>query len=349
MTRQKLATIALFAAASLAAPSLGHAQTFKTNKYDIKGDGGTDYLTAEAGTGRVFVSRSTHVMVVDGVTGKVLGDIPTGSRNHGIALAPKANRGFITVAGDTTVVVFDLKTLAVVNKIQTKTLGHDGIMYDDASDRIMLTNHSNPGTLMAIDPNSMEITGTAVLEDNGPEGAVGNGKGKIYVNNENKHTIQVIDVKTMKGVASWPTGCEDGPTGIAYDRPSDRIFAGCGNKSVVVDGTSGKVVATIANGDGVDALGYDPSEKLIYIPSGAAGNVTVAHQDSPDKYTVVATVTTTPGAKTIAVDPGKHMAYVFNPEYGPAPAPAAGSPPPTGRGRGPRGPMIGAWLVAIIH
>jgi DNA-binding beta-propeller fold protein YncE len=349
MTRQKLTVFALLAAASLAAPAMGHAQNFKTNKYDIKGDGGTDYLTAEAGTGRVFVSRSTHVMVVDGLTGKVLGDIPTGSRNHGIALAPKANRGFITVAGDTTVVVFDLKTLAVVNKIQTHSLGHDGIMYDDTSDRIMLTNHSNPGTLMAIDPNSMEVTGTAVLEDNGPEGAVGNGKGKIYVNNENKHTIQVIDVKTMKGVASWPTGCEDGPTGIAYDRASDRIFAGCANKSVVVDGTSGKVVATIANGDGVDALGYDPSEKLIYIPSGSAGNVTIAHQDSPDKYTVVATVTTTPGAKTIAVDPGKHMAFVFNPEYGPAPAPAAGSPPPTGRGRGPRGPVVAGWLVAIVH
>jgi hypothetical protein len=349
MTRHKLTVSALLVAASLAAPGMGHAQTFKIAKYDIGGLGGTDYLTAEAGTGRVFVSRSTHVMVVDGLTGKVLGDIPTGSRNHGIALAPKANRGFITVAGDTTVTVFDLKTLAVVNKIQTHTLGHDGIMYDETSDRIVLTNHSNPGTLMAIDPNTGEITGTAVLEDNGPEGAVGNGKGKIYVNNENKHTIQVIDVKTMKAIASWPSGCEGGPTGIAYDRPSDRIFAGCDNKSAVVDGTSGKIVATIANGDGVDALGYDASEKLIYIPSGAAGNVTIVHQDSPDKYTVVATVATVARGKTIAVDPVKHMAYVFAPEYGPAPAPAAGAPPPTGRGRGPPGPMTSATFIAIIH
>ena len=350
MTRQKLTAFALLAVASVAASSVGNAQTFKTNKYDIKGEGGTDYITAEIGTGRVFVSRGNHVMVVDGLTGKVLGDIPTGNRMHGVGIAPKSGHGFSTNAGDSTLTMFDLKSLAVIKQVPAHTAGLDGIMYDESIDRIVLTNHSNPGTLTAVDPNSGEITGTAVLEDNGPEGAVDNGKGKIYVNLEGKSTIQVIDVKTMKGVASWPLAPCEGPTGIAYDRPSDRIFVGCSDTSVVVDGTSGKIVAKIANGGRVDALGYDPSEKLIYIPSGAKGNVTIVHQDSPDKYTTVATVTTTPGAKTIAVDPIKHIAYVFNPEYGPAPAPPAGAPPAgRGRGRGPMGPMIGAWFVAIIH
>ena len=164
-----------------------------------------------------------------------------------------------------------------------------------------------------------------------------------------KNTIQVIDAKTMKVLSSWPLTPCDGPTGIAFDRSSNRIFSGCGKTSVVVDPGSGHIVATIANGDGVDALGWDPVQKLIYIPAGRDGNVTVVHQDSPDKYTVVATVPTIRGAKTIAVDQVRHMTYLFQPEYGPAPAPAAGTPAPPPGSRPPRGPMIGTWFFAISH
>ncbi|HLZ46191.1 MAG TPA: hypothetical protein VKQ05_10995 [Gemmatimonadales bacterium] len=323
------------------------AQQFTVQKYSIGGEGGTDYLTAEPGTGRVFVSRSTHVIVIDGATGKVLGDIPDTPRNHGIALAPKSNHGFITSAGDSTVEMFDLKTLAVLRRIKVTTGGLDGIMYDDFSDRIILTNHSRPiGTAVALDAKTGDSVGTAELEDNGPEGAASDGRGKLFVNNEGKSTIQVIDVATMKVLASWPLAPCEGPTGIAYDRATNRIFSGCGRTSVVVDATTGKVVATIANGEGVDALGFDPSEKLIYIPAGRDSNVTVAHEDSPDKYTVVATVPTMRGAKTIAVDPVRHMAYLFQPEYGPLPP---GTPPPAPGRRPPRGPIIGAWFFAISH
>ena len=297
-------------------PALAHAQTFSVHKYNIGGDGGTDYLTAEPGTGRVFVSRGTHVMVVDGATGKVLGDIPDTPRTHGIALAPKSNRGFITNGGDSTVTVFDLKTLAVIKKVHIPQGGQDGIMYDDFSDRIILSNHSRPvGTVVALDPASGDIVGRVDLESSGPEGGASDGKGKLFVNNEGTSTIQEIDVKAMKVLASWPLAPCEGPTGIAYDRASNRIFAGCGKTSVVVDPASGKVVATIANGDGVDALGFDAGEKLIYIPAGRDSSVTVAHEDGPDKYTVVATVATMRGAKTIAVDPVKHIAYLFQPEY----------------------------------
>src|SRR5215475_2484788 len=129
----------------------GAAQQFKVQKYSIGGDGGTDYLTAEPGTGRVFVSRSTHVMVIDGATGKVIGDIPDTPRTHGIALAPKSNHGFITNGGDSTVTMFDLKTLAVIRKIPISQGGLDGIMFDEADNRVILTNHSKPvGTLVAI-------------------------------------------------------------------------------------------------------------------------------------------------------------------------------------------------------
>jgi len=333
--------------AVLSWPLASSAQTFKVQKYSIGGDGGTDYLLAEAGTGRVFVSRGTHVMVVDGSTGKVLGDIPDTPRNHGIALAPKAGHGFITSGGDSTVSMFDIKTLAVIKKIPVPTGGLDGIMYDDFSDKIILTNHSRPiGTLVALDPASGAIVATVQLEDNGPEGAASDGKGKIFVNNEGKSTIQVIDTKTWTAVASWPLAPCDGPTGIAYDRTTNRIFAGCGKTSVVVDPTNGKIVATIANGDGVDALGFDPVQKLIYIPAGRDSNVTVVHEDSPDKYTVVATVPTMRGAKTISVDPTTHVAYLFQPEYGPPPADA---PPPQPGQRPARGPIIGTWFFAISH
>ncbi|OLE60298.1 MAG: hypothetical protein AUG10_06450 [Gemmatimonadetes bacterium 13_1_20CM_2_70_10] len=332
---------------ALAAPRAGHAQTFTVAKFNIGGDGGTDYLTAEPGTGRVFVSRGTHVMVVDGATGKVLGDIPDTPRNHGIALAPTSNHGFITSAGDSTVTMFDLRTLAVIKKIKIPTGGLDGIMYDDFSDRIILTNHSRPiGTAVALDAKTGDIVGTAELEDNGPEGAASDGKGKIFVNNEGKNTIQVLDVKTMHVLASWPLAPCDGPTGIAYDRATNRIFSGCGKTSVVVDAMSGKVVATIANGDGVDALGWDPAQHLIYIPAGRDSSVTVVREDAPDKYTVVATVATMRGAKTITVDTVKHVAYLFQPEYGPLPP---GTPPPAPGTRPPRGPVIAAWFFAVRH
>jgi DNA-binding beta-propeller fold protein YncE len=334
-------------AIALAWPTLSSAQTFKAAKFSVGGDGGTDYLTAEPGTGRVFVSRATHVMVIDGLTGKVVGDIPETPRTHGIALVPKWGHGFITSAGDSTVEMFDLKTLAVIRRIAIPTGGLDGIMYEDFSDRIILTNHSRPiGTAVALDAKTGDIVGTAQLEDNSPEGAASDGQGKIFVNNEGTNTIQVIDVRTMHVLASWPLAPCEGPTGIAYDRAANRIFSGCGKTSVVVDATTGKVVATIANGDGVDALGWDPAQRLIYIPAGRDSNVTVVRQDAADKYTVVATVATMRGAKTISVDSVKHVAYLFQPEYGPPPADA---PPPQPGQRPARGPVIGAWFFAISH
>ena len=337
-------------AGMLAAPSIGHAQTFKVEKFDIKGDGGTDYIAAESATGRVYVSRATHMMVVEGPTGKVLGDIPDTPGVHGAGIATKSGHGFTTNGGNSTVTMFDLKTLAVIKQIPVMQGGLDGIMYDEPDDKIILTNHSRPiGTLTAIDPKTGDIVGTAELEDNSPEGAAADGNGHVFVNNESKNTIQVIDTKTWKATASWPLDPCKGPTGIAYDKASNRIFSGCSNTSVVVDASDGKIVATIKNGTRVDALGWDPSKKLIFIPNGGEGNVTVVHQDSPDKYTVVDTVATFAGAKTIAVDPKTHNAYLFQPERGPAPAPPAGAPAPApgGRGRGPQGPIVASWFIVI--
>src|SRR5437764_8126185 len=346
MRKLLLITVAIVAGAVV--PPAAQAPTFKVDKYDIKGEGGTDYVAVEAATGRVFVSRATHMMVVDGATGKVVGDIPATPGVHGAGLATKAGHGFTTNGGDQTVTMFDLKSLAVVKQIKVGP-GLDGIMYDEADDKSILTNHSRPiGTLTAIDPASGDIVATVELEDTAPEGAAADGKGHIYVNNEGKNTIQVIDVKTWKATASWPVAPCDGPTGIAYDKATNRIFSGCNKTSVVLDASTGKVVASIPNGTRVDALGWDPQKKLIYIPNGGEGNVTVVHQDSADKYTVVATVDTFAGAKTITVDTKTHNVYLFQPERGPAPAPAPGAPPPVaGPGRGPKGPIVRSWFIVM--
>src|SRR5258707_8538892 len=337
MTKHLQTALAVLSLAGVTAPGVAHAQNFKVEKFDIKGDGGTDYVAVEADTGRVFVSRASHMMVVEGATGKVLGDIMNLPGVHGAGMATKAGHGFTTDSGHETVTMFDLKTLTVIKQIKVGP-GLDGIMYDEPDDKIILTNHSRPiGTLTAIDPKTGDIVATVELEDNAPEGAAADGKGHIFVNNESKNTIQVIDVKTWKATASWPLAPCEGPTGIAYDKATNRIFSGCNKTSVVLDATSGKIVASIPNGTRVDALGWDPGRKLIFIPNGGEGNVTVVHQDSPDKYTVVATVATFAGAKTISVDPGTHHVYLFQPERGPAPVPPADAPPPPpgpgGRGR----------------
>lgn len=349
--RSLVITPAVIFALSLATAQAGNAQTFKVQKFDIKGDGGTDYIVAQQGTGRVFVSRGNHMMIVDGPTGKVVGDLLNTPGTHGAGIATKAGHGFTTNSGDSTVTMFDLKTLAVIKQIPVKQGGLDGIMYDEPDNKIILTNHSRPvGTLTAIDPVTGDIVATVELEDNAPEGAAADGKGHIFVNNETKNTIQVIDVKTWKVTASWPTAPCQAPTGIAYDKATNRIFSGCSGTSVVVDATSGKVVASIKNGTRVDALGWDGSKKLIYIPNGGEGTVTVVHQDSADKYTVVETVPTFAGAKTIAVDPKTHNAYLFQPERGPAPLPAAGTPAPApGKGRGAPGPFVASWFIVISH
>ncbi len=351
MTRYRFLTLATISAAALTAPLVLRAQSFNVQKFDIKGDGGTDYVSVEAATGRVFVSRSTHVMVVEGATGKVLGDIPDTPGVHGAGIATKAGHGFTTNGTDGTVTMFDLKTLTTIKKIDVLQgkRGLDGIMYDEPDDKIILTNHTSPvGTVTAINPATGDVVATVELEDTAPEGAAADGKGHIFVNNEGKSTIQVIDVKTWKTTASWPLAPCEGPTGIAYDKATNRIFSGCSNTSVVVDADTGKVVASIKNGTRVDALGWDPAKKLIFIPNGGEGNVTVVHQDSADAYTVTATVATFAGAKTICVDPNTHNAYLFQPERGPAPPPAAGAPPPApGRGRGPAGPIVASWFIVI--
>jgi len=292
MTRSSaVASIAL--AAALIAPAAAHAQSFTAHKMDISGEGFFDYLSVDTATNRVFVSRGTHIQVVDGATGKSLGDIANTPRTHGALIVNSAGHGFTTNGGDSTSTMFDLTTLAVLKQIHTGASGLDGFMYDDGADKVLTIDHSRPnGTAVVIDPASGDVVGTLTTSGDAPEGGVSNGKGRIFINSEDKNAVDVVDDHTWKVVDTWSVAPCDGPTGIAMDRANNRIFVGCGKTSMVLDGTTGKVVAQIANGDGVDGIAWDQSQRLLYIPSGSEGNVEVVHQDSPDKYSVIATVPT---------------------------------------------------------
>lgn len=288
------------------------------------------------------------MMVVEGATGKVLGDIPNTPGVHGAGIATKSGHGFTTNGGDMTVTMFDLKTFAVIKQIMVGP-GLDGIMYDQPDDKIILTNHSRPiGTLTAIDPQTGDIVGTAELEDNGPEGAAADGKGHIFVNNEGKSTIQVVDTKTWKATASWPLAPCEGPTGIAYDKASNRIFAGCNKTSVVLDASNGKIVATIDNGTRVDALGWDPG-KLVYIPNGARATSRSCTVIRPTSTRRLPRLPPSPARRPSPSIRRRTTSICSSPNAAPRPPPPADAPAPAagGRGRGPQGPIVASWFIVI--
>ena len=228
--------IALSAALCVVTAGAAHAQSYHVARYSIGGDGGTDYVTAEPGTGRVFVSRGTHVMVIDGATGKVIGDIPDTPRTHGIALVPKTNHGFTTNGGDSTVTMFDLKTLAVIKKIKVPAGGLDGIMYDDADTRDphesqSSDRHGRPRSIRQTETSSAQ----AELEDDAPEGAASDGqRADLRQQRREEHDpgARREDDEGDRVMAARAVRWADRHR---LRRVEQSLFSGCGKTSVVLD------------------------------------------------------------------------------------------------------------------
>jgi DNA-binding beta-propeller fold protein YncE len=301
------------------------------------GEGGWDYLTVDPDGNRLFLSRGTHAMVIDLGTDSVVGDIPNTPGIHGVALAPELNRGFTSNGRDSSVTIFDYKTLAPITVLKIPGRGPDAIFYDPATKRVFTFNGGSSNAT-AIDAANGTVVGNVDLAGK-PEGAVfENGRG--YVNLEDKSQIAVFDPKTLAVLARWALApCEE-PTGLAIDRVHQRLFSGCGNKTMaIVDIATGKVVATVPVGDGVDAAGFDPATQLAFTSNGG-GSITVVHEDTPDKYSVVETVPTQRGARTMAVNPKTHRLYTVTANFGPAPAPNPDRPRP-------RAPMIPGSFVVL--
>lgn len=300
------------------------AQAFSPNLYKLKqkinlgGDGGWDYLTFDAAGKRLFISRGTRVMVVDPYKGSVITEIPNTPGVHGIALAQDLGKGFISNGRENSVTVFDLKTLKETNRIKIDGQNPDAILYDPPSKRV-LTFNGRSSNATVIDATNDKVTGTVPL-DGKPEFAVSDGKGIVFVNIEDKSEITSIDPKSAAVQKSWPLKPCESPSGLAMDQKRRRLFAGCENKMLaVMNADSGQVVTTLPIGEGVDATGFDPATNLIFSSNGE-GNLTVIHEDSPDKFTVADNPATQRSARTMAVDTTNHNVYLVAAEFEPAPA-----------------------------
>ena len=292
-------------------------------KVVLGGEGFWDYLICDSAARRVYISRGTHVMVIDADSYTVVGDIPGTDGVHGIALAPELGRGFTSNGRTNSVTIFDLKTLKVLGTAPTGE-GPDAIVYDPASKRVFTFN-GHGGSATAIDVATGTPAGTITLGGR-PEFAAADGQGHVYNNLEDKNELLQIDSQKLTITARWPLAPGDSPSGLAIDREHRRLFAGCHNQMMlVVDADSGKVLATPAIGQGVDANAFDPGTQLAFSSNGE-GTLTIVHEDSPMGFIPVASVPTQRGARTMALDEKTHNIFLVTAEFGPPPAPTPEHP-----------------------
>jgi DNA-binding beta-propeller fold protein YncE len=295
--------------------------------YTLGGPGGWDYVAFDTAGHRLFIARQTRVQVVDPETGKVLGEIPGMSRAHGIAFAYEFNHGFATSGTDSTITMFDLKTLQVLGKAKGQ-LDADAVLYDAPSKRVFSFNGDSKNAT-ALDAQTGKVIANIDLGA-GPEFGVAAGDGKLYVNLEESGEVAEIDAKTLKVTRKWAMGSCKGATGLAIDREHHRLFSGCNEPKPVMaiaDYTAGKFIAAIPIGPGVDAAGFDPGTGYAFASSGGDGTLTVVHEDSPDKFSLAESVKTMLGARTMTVDPKTHKVYLISAKFTRADSTAANPHP----------------------
>lgn len=283
-------------------------------KFVIGGEGNWDYLTYDAMADRLFVSRGTHVQVIDPAKGTVLAEIPDTPGVHGIALADDLGKGFISNGRDNSVTVFDLRSLRTLTKIKTEAGENpDFIAYDSISKRVFAFN-GRSHNVSVIDAAELKLVATVPL-DGKPESAVTDGTGTLFVNIEDKDAITKLDASKAEAVATWPiAGCHQ-PAALAIDREKRKLFTGCQNKRlVVVDANSGRDVAALPIGEGVDAAVFDPDTRLVF-SSQDDGTLTIVKEVTPGAYGVVQSVVTQLGARTLALNPKNHDLYLVTAEF----------------------------------
>jgi len=304
------------------------------NIYKLGGDGGWDYLTLDSSSRRLYISRATHVIVIDADSGKAVGDIPDTPGVHGIALAPELGRGFVSNGREGTVTIFDLQTLKLITKVKAGE-NPDAILYDPATKRVFTFNGRGKNAT-AINAADGSVVGTVPLGGK-PEFAAVDGKGTVYVNNEDTSELYHVDAQSVKELHHWPLAPCKSPSGLAMDLSSRRLFSVCDEKVMaVVNADTGKVVATPTICEGPDAAAFDPSTSYIFASCGD-GNLTVIHEDSPDKYTVVENVPTKKSARTLGLDLKTHKIFLPAADF---------DPPAPGERRGKMKP--GSFVIVVV-
>ena len=312
-----------------------------SHKIAAGGEGGWDYLLADAEGRRLYVSRGTHVMVFDMDRDSLVADIPGTLGVHGVALARALNRGFTSNGRDSSVTAFDLRSLQPTQTIRISGRNPDAIVYDAASNRVFTFNGASSNASV-IDAGTLKQVGSIELGGK-PESGQPDGKGMLYVNIEDKGEVVAIDTKSMTAKARYSIApCED-PTGMARDARRGRLIIGCGNNLMtIVDEKSGKVIATIPVGAGVDASGFDPETQLAFTSNGE-GTLSIIRENDDGTFTLVETVPTQRGARTMALDTKTHRIYLSTAEFGTPPAPTADRPRP-------RPPVIpGSFTVLVME
>jgi DNA-binding beta-propeller fold protein YncE len=308
--------------------------------YPIGGEVRYDYLRVDPDMRRLYVSHGNRVDVLDADTGAILGAVAPMNGIHGIAVVPALQRGFITAGTDRTVVMFDLATLKIIKVIPGLGVKPDALEYDPETQRVFVANGASGGVTV-IDPARGEIVATIPIQGK-LEGLAFDGRGRLFVNTEDKSLIQVIDTHALKPLASWPLAPVEGGTGLAIDVAHHRLFAaGSNNLLAVVDSDTGKVVSTPAIGDDPDGDAFDPSSGLVFT-SNMVGTVTVIHEDAPDGYSVAQTVPTAPGARTVALDLKTGRLFLATGRFRPAPAASADNPRPRRQGE------AGSFEVLVV-
>jgi DNA-binding beta-propeller fold protein YncE len=297
-----------------------------THQAPLPGDEGWDYLAFEQGGSRLFVAHGSRVLVVDTQKLAVAGEIDDTAGVHGIALAPDLNRGYVSAGRAGTVVVFDLRSLARLKEIKVTGDNPDAILYDPASQRVFTFNGRGRNAT-AIDARTDAVLGTIAL-DAKPEFAVSDGKGRIFVNLEDKNSVAVIDAAKLAVVSVWPvSGCEE-PSGLALDAAHGRLLPACGNKVMaVLDTATGRELGTAPIAGGVDAAAFDPGTGLAFASCGE-GALTVVRTGPTGRPEVAESATTQRGARTMALDLATHRVFLVTADFGPAPAASAAEPHP---------------------
>jgi DNA-binding beta-propeller fold protein YncE len=296
------------------------------DKVKLGGEGGWDYLNADVKTGLLFISRGSHVQVMDMEKKALVGDIPNTNGVHGIALVHELGKGYISDGRDTAVTVFDIATLKTLKVIKIKGINPDAIMYDDVSRRVFTFN-GRSADATAIDAATDSVVGTVPLGGK-PEFAQADGKGKIFVNIEDKSVVVAFDAISLEVLARWPIAPGEEASGLAIDREHHRLFSVCSNKyMIVLNYETGAVVASLPIGQGTDAAAFDPETHLAFSSNGD-GTLTVVRQENADTYAVIDNVKTQPRSRTMSLNPKNHCLYLSAAEFEKAPEPTKDNPRP---------------------
>jgi DNA-binding beta-propeller fold protein YncE len=321
-----------FSRAASPVPGASGYHVIKT--VSVPGDEGWDYLLVDADARRVYISHGSHTVVMNADTYAIEGDIPDTQGVHGIALAPELGRGFTSNGRANTATIFDLKTLKTIGTVKTDA-NPDAILYDPVTKRVFTFNGrgKNATVFNAADGT---VVGTIPLGGK-PEFAVADGKGLVYVNNEDTSEVMQIDAQKLTVMNHWSLAPCKSPSGLAMDLKTRRLFSGCDDKVMAItDADSGKVVTTAKIGDGVDANAFDPATNYVFASNGE-GTLTVVHEDSPDKYTVVENVPTKKTARTMGLDLKTHNIFLPVAEF---------DPPAPGERRGKMKP--GSFAILVV-